>query len=86
MALRLFPDRHLSDRFFPNHPFPDLHRDIHIPRQVHRDIHSTFISLNLYELVGECVGRGNLQLYELVGILVMVGINVESGKSQSDKR
>ena len=62
MALRLFPDCHLSDQLFPDHPFPDLHADIHF----------TFISLNLYEMVGECVGWGTLQLYELVGILVMV--------------
>ena len=31
LALRLFPDRHLSDRRFPEFMFPDLHRDIHVP-------------------------------------------------------
>ena len=24
MALRLFPDRHLSDRCFPDHTYPDF--------------------------------------------------------------
>ena len=36
VTLRLFPDRGLSDRLFPDRPFPNLHRDIHIPQPVHR--------------------------------------------------
>ena len=32
-VLRLFPDHRLSHRLFPDRPFPDLHRDIHIPDQ-----------------------------------------------------
>ena len=48
-ALRLFPDRHLPDRWEPgldtntDHSldilmFPDLQRDINIPQPVHRDM------------------------------------------------
>ena len=42
-ALSLFPDRCLSDRLFPDRPFPDLHRDIHIPRTAHRDIRFSYL-------------------------------------------
>ena len=38
LALRLFPDRHLSNQLFLDRLFSDLHRDIHIPRPVHRDM------------------------------------------------
>ena len=37
-AQRLFPDRRLSNRRFPELMFPDLQRDIHIPWPIHRDI------------------------------------------------
>ena len=38
MALRLFSDRRLSDRRFSELMFPDLYRDIHIPRPAHTDV------------------------------------------------
>ena len=43
-APRLFPDRRLSNRRFPELMFPDLHRDIHIPRPIHRDKSSNLAS------------------------------------------